>query len=138
MPSLSTLGYIANNKCIYFTLILLQLPRCHLGFFFKKILLNWCHCLLTFSARYLWGGKDFNKVNRSPYVSSNSSPRVFILHIYIWIILSKVKLKILVGLFLHHSSQNWLIHYIKSFEMFCSDLYAIKCKFVGGNAWQTI
>lgn len=26
MPSLSTLDYTANNKCIWFTLILLQLP----------------------------------------------------------------------------------------------------------------
>lgn len=60
MPSLSILGYIANNKCIWFTLMLLQLNSTVWDL--KKMACIWYYCVQTFSARYLWRGKDANKV----------------------------------------------------------------------------
>lgn len=52
-------------------------------------------------------------------------------YVFLYTILFQLELKISGGFFLHGSAENCLIHYIKSFEMLCPDLYAVKCNFVG-------
>lgn len=91
MPSLSIFDYIENNKCIWFTLILLQLP----SVFWDPIFFYWpvpgTVCKL-FLLDIFEEGKVLTKLNQSLYVFLNSSLGLFILSLslFIYIISFKV------------------------------------------------